>query len=67
MVTAGVVTAGVKGRRLYVEKPMAGLRACGAACRFVRGMLVLCRTVPVHVWPNWDVTSVWSLVRDGRT
>ena len=40
MVTAGVVTAGVKGRRLYIENPMAGLRACGTACRFVIGMLV---------------------------
>ena len=58
MLTAGVVTAGVKGRRLYIEKPMAGLRACGAACRFVIGMLVFCRTMPVHIWPNLEVTSV---------
>ena len=40
METAGVVTGGLKGRRLNIENPMAGLRACGAACRFVTGMLV---------------------------
>lgn len=50
-----------------MEKPIAGLRACGAACRFVMGILVFLRTNPVHIWPNVEVISVWSLVRDGKT
>ena len=65
--TAGMATGGLKGRRLNIEKPIAGLRACGAACRFVIGILVFLRTNPVHIWPNVEVISVWSLVRDGKT
>ena len=49
-----------------MEKPIAGLSACGAACRFVIGMLVFLRTMPVHIWPNMEVISVCKLVRDGR-
>lgn len=47
--TAGMVTGGLKGRRLNIEKPIAGLRACGTACRFVIGMLVFLRTMLVHI------------------
>lgn len=47
--TAGVVTGGLKGRRLNIEKPIAGLSACGTACRFVIRMLVLLRTMFVHI------------------
>lgn len=64
--TAGVVTGGLKGRRLNIEKPIAGLSACGAACRFLIGMLVFSSTMPVHIWPKAEVISVWRLVRDGR-
>ncbi len=67
IVTAGVVTGGLKGRRLNIEKPIAGLSAWGAACRFVIGMLVFLRTMPVHIWPKVEVISVCRLVRDGRT
>ena len=66
MVTAGVATEGPKGRRLNIEKPIAGLSACGTACRFVIGMLVFLRTMLVHIWPKMEVISVWRLVRDGR-
>lgn len=48
MVTAGVVTAGVKGRRENIEKPIAGLRACGAAMRFDVGMVAFRRTIRVQ-------------------
>lgn len=64
--TAGVVTGGLKGRRLNIEKPIAGLSACGAACRFVIGMLVFFRTMPVHIWPKAETISVWRLERVGR-
>ena len=47
--TAGVVTGGLKGRRLNIEKPIAGLSACGTACKFVIGMLVFLRTMFVHI------------------
>lgn len=58
METAGVVTGGLKGRRLNIEKPIAGLSACGAACRFVIEMLGSFSTEPVHIWPKVEMMSV---------
>ena len=45
IVTAGAVTAGEKGRRSMVVKPMAGLRACG-------GMVVRFFVVVMRLWAH---------------
>ncbi len=66
MVTAGVMTRGLKGRRENCEKPIAGERAWGAAWRFVMGIEVFWSTMRVHISPNMEVISVWRLFREGR-
>lgn len=70
MEMAGVVTGGEKGRRLKVEKPMAGLRAWGAARMLVRieGVVeVICRTWDAHIRPNIAVMVDWNVWSWGVT
>ena len=61
--TAGTVTGGSNGRRLKIEKPIAGDRACGAASRLLLGMVLFWSTCFVQRAPNCavkDAASDWS-------
>ena len=66
IVTAGVTTGGLKGRRENCEKPIAGFRACGAAWRLVRGMEVLARIWGIQVLPKEEIMEVSRAERKGR-